>query len=73
VQADARQRPPVGHHRWKLDAQSTSTRVEPTIITSSPIVLITRGVVGQRHLDVLDEALDRVDRLLLALLLGQRV
>ena len=58
--------------RWKPTAQSTSAAAsEPTIITSSPIVLITRASSGSVCLDVLDEALDGVDRLLLARLLGQ--
>ena len=57
---------------WKPTAQSTrAAGSEPTIITSSPIVLMIARVVGERVLDVLDEALHRADRLLVALLLGQ--
>ena len=53
-------------------AQSASAAASvPTTITSSPIVLITRAVVGQRLADELDEALDDLERLLLAHLLGQ--
>ena len=58
--------------RWKPTAQSTSAR---GIGADDHHLVADRldhaRVVGQRELDVLDEALDGVDRLLLALLLGQ--
>ena len=44
---------------------------EPTTITSSPSVLITRASSGRRLFDRLDEPLDRADRLLVAPLDGQ--
>ena len=57
---------------WKPTAQSTSADgSEPTTITSSPIVLITRASSGSVSCDRLDEALDDLERLLLARLLGQ--
>ena len=58
--------------RWKPTAQSTSAgRVGADDHHLVADRLDHARALGQRHLDVLDEALDGVDRLLLARLLGQ--
>ena len=57
---------------WKSIAQSASaTGSVPTIITPSPMFFTTRAPRGQRVLDRHDEPLEQVQRLVLALLLGE--
>ena len=72
VHPDPRQRAAVGHQALEADGPVD----EPRGVGADDHHLVAdrldhARVIGQRHLDVLDEALDRVDRLLFALLLGQ--
>ena len=72
MHADARQRAAVGHQPLEADGpvdERGGVGADDHHLVADR--LDHARVVGQRDLDVLDEALDGVDRLLLALLLGQ--